>query len=133
MGKVFRCINVTEDCSNILHLIELILTVPFMNIKVERLCSRMNRVKTDLRNRLNCSYLDLYLRIEEKGVAVDAFHIDPVTKLWFSGQAHHLKSVPNKLSRCVKTGAISDINYIDLDEFTNSDLEYNSVDELPGF
>ena len=57
---------VKEDCSNVLHLIELMLIVPFTNAKVERLFSRMNIVKTDLRNRLCHARLDICLRIGEE-------------------------------------------------------------------
>ena len=42
--------DVKEDCSNVLHLMLLMLIVPFTNAKVERLFSRMNRAKTNLRS-----------------------------------------------------------------------------------
>ena len=40
--KVFQRMDIKEDCSNILHLIELVLIVPFTNTKAGRLFSRMN-------------------------------------------------------------------------------------------
>ena len=52
-----------------------------MNAKVERLSSRMNRAKTDLRNRLSHNHLDIFLRIREEGAAVDTFNPDPVIEL----------------------------------------------------
>lgn len=57
------------------------LIVPFMNAQVERLFSRMNKVKDDLRNRLSCNCLDVSLRIGEQSVTVDTFKPDPVIEL----------------------------------------------------
>ena len=112
--KVFLCINVNEDCSNILHLIKLMVTIPFLNTKKGRLSSRMNRIsRIDLKNQLSHNQLDLddCLRIGEEGVAVDAFNPDPATKLWLSNWACCLNSSPHKLSICVKTGICSEGNY----------------------
>ena len=99
---------------------------------MERLFSRMNRIKTDLRNWLSHSHLYICLRIREDGVAADAFNPDPVIQLWLPDWVHCLKSGPYKLSKRVKTGTSSEGNYIDLDEFTMSDLE-NSDYEFEGF
>ena len=96
--------HVKEDCSNVLDLIELMLIAPFTNTKLERLFSRMSRVKTDLRNRLSCNHLNVYVRIGEEGVAVDVFNPNPVIELWLSNRVHCLKSGPHKLYKHVKTG-----------------------------
>ena len=55
-------------------------------------------------------------------------------ELWVSDRVCHLKSGPHKLSNRVKTGLSCEgnYNYIDLAEFTMSDLE-NSGDEFLGF
>ena len=124
--KVFKCMDVKEDCSNVSHLIELVLIVPFTNTKVERLFSRMNKVKIVM-NRLK-----ICLRIGEEGLAVDAFNLDPVIELWLSDRVCHLKSGPHESSKCAKTGTSCEGNYIDLDEFTMSDLE-NSDNKFLGF
>jgi hypothetical protein len=42
--------SIKAECKNILHLIEILLVIPFTNAKVERMFSRMNRVKSDWRN-----------------------------------------------------------------------------------
>ena len=81
MAKGLSIHDVKEDCSNVLHLIELMLISPFTNAKVERLFSRMSRVKTDLRNRLRRNCLDVCLRIKKEGVTVNAFNPDPVMEL----------------------------------------------------
>ena len=74
------------------------------------------------------------LRIGEEGVAVDAFNLESIMELWLSDRVCHLKSGPHKLSNRVKTGLSCEgnYNYIDLAEFTMSDLE-NSGDEFLGF
>jgi hypothetical protein len=52
--------SIKAECQNILHLIEILLIIPFRNAKVERMFSRMNRVKSDWRNGLNRDTLDDY-------------------------------------------------------------------------
>ena len=42
--------SVKSQCPNVLHVIELLLITPFTNAKLERMFSRMNRVKTDFCN-----------------------------------------------------------------------------------
>ena len=128
--KVFQCMDIKEDCSNILHLIELVLIVPFTNTKAGRLFSRMNldwpeeSIESQRRRRLSQNW--------EEGVAVDAFNPDPISELWLSNRVRHLKSALNKSSKRVKAGPSCEGNHIDLDEFTMSSLE-NSGDEFLGF
>ena len=50
--RVMKSESIVNDCSNILHIIEILLCTPFSNAKLERMFSRMARVKTDYRNRL---------------------------------------------------------------------------------
>ena len=123
--------HVKEDCSNVLHLIELMLIAPFRNTKLERLFSRMSRVKTDPRNRLSCNHLNVCVRIGEEGVAVDVFNLNPVIELWLSNRVHCLKSGPRKLHKHVKTGTSFEGSSVDLDEFVMSNLENNG--EFVGF
>ena len=86
------------------------LTVPSMYAKAERLFLRMNRVNTDLKNRLSCNQLDLCLRIGEEDVTVAAFNPDPLIELWFFDQVHHLKSGSRKSSKHVNTVTSSEGN-----------------------
>ena len=51
-AKLLTNKSVKEDCSVVLHVIELLLITPFTNAKVERMFSQMNRVKTDWRSSL---------------------------------------------------------------------------------
>ena len=63
--RVFTSVAVKNECGNILHIFEILLIMPFTNAKLERMFSRMARVKTDYRNRLKRSKLDSCLRICE--------------------------------------------------------------------
>ena len=51
--KIFCNESIKQECKNVLHVFEIMLIVPFTNAKVEHLFSRMNRVKTDICNRLS--------------------------------------------------------------------------------
>ena len=66
------------ECNNIMHIFEILLIVPFTNAIVERLFSRMNRVKTDFRNRLSRSRLDTCLSVGEEGSDIKNFDPDRV-------------------------------------------------------
>ena len=48
------------SCSNALHIIELLLITSFTNPKLERMFSRLSRVKTDYRNRLGQEQLGTF-------------------------------------------------------------------------
>ena len=67
-----------------MHIIELLLTTPFTNAKVERLFSRMNRVKTILRSRLASQRLETQLRIGEEGCSLADFKAEDAL-IWIIG------------------------------------------------
>ena len=50
--------DVQPSCSNVLHIIELLLITPVTNAKLERMFSQLNHVKTDCRNRLGQERLE---------------------------------------------------------------------------
>ena len=50
--RIFTNNEVMAECQNIMHIFEILMIVPFTNAIAKRLLSRMNRVKTDFRNRL---------------------------------------------------------------------------------
>ena len=74
---------IQEECKNVMHIIELLLVTPFTNAKVERLFSRMNRIKTTLRNRLSTQRLEAQLRIGE-GCPLADFKADEALEYWLS-------------------------------------------------
>ena len=48
--KIFTNADVRRECRNVLDIIEILLVTPFSNAKLERMFSRMARVKSDWRN-----------------------------------------------------------------------------------
>ena len=44
--KVFENTDLKKECENVLHVIKILLIIPYTNAKVEQLFSRMNQVKT---------------------------------------------------------------------------------------
>ena len=105
--------------------------VPFTNAKVEPLFSRMNRVKTDIRNRLSHRRLDVCLRVGE-GPNVSGFDPDPVIDKWFTDKTHRLTTCPVNYGKRSKHNDGSTSSFIDLDKLTMSDLE-ESTDEFESF
>lgn len=61
--RVFTNRDINNECGNVLHIIEILLITPITNAKLERMFSRLARVKTDWRNRLGRDRLDTLLRI----------------------------------------------------------------------
>ena len=131
--RVFKSDLVKEDCDNILHIIEILLCTPFTNAKLERMFSRMARVKTDYRNRLSRDLLDACLRVEEDGPTLENFNPDPAISLWFEQKVRRLSSsshrYPEKRKSNVGANATSS-SVIDLSALTISDLEDSSDDNM---
>ena len=46
-SAVFATQEISKECSNVLHIIELLLITPYPNAKLEKMFSKMGRVKTD--------------------------------------------------------------------------------------
>lgn len=118
------------DCENIFHLIEILLVTPFTNAKVERMFSRMNRVKSDWRNRLNRDTLDELLRIGEDGPFLDDFNPDPAIDMWFTDKVRRLKTgrhnYPDKRKKPADGSALAS-QTVDIAEYVLSDLESPSA------
>ena len=115
------------ECNNIMHIFEILLIVPFTNAIVEGLFSRMNRVKTDFRNRLSRSRIDTCLRVGEEGSDIKNFDPDRVINRWWIEKETQLKSGPHDYP-ATKKPRMNSVEYVDLSTLTMSDLE-NSDDE----
>ena len=61
--------EIKSECSNMLHIIELLLVTPYSNAKLERMFKAIGRVKTDWRNQMGRDRLEPGLRISEEGVS----------------------------------------------------------------
>ena len=114
------------ECNNIMHIFQILLIVPFTNAIVECLFSRMNRVKTDFRNRLSQSRLDTCLRVGE-GSDIKNFDPDRVINRWWIEKERHLKSGSHDYP-ATKKPCMNSAEYVDLSTLMMSDLE-NSDDE----
>lgn len=94
--------------------------------------SRMNRVKTDWRNRLNRYTLDDLLRISEDGPTLDDFNPDVAIDKWFTDKVRRLKTgrhnYPDKRKRTADGNAVASTETVDIAEFVLSDLESPSSD-----
>ena len=71
--SIFTNDNVKRECKNVLHVIELLLITPFTNAKLERVYSRMNRIKTESHNQLGQERLDTQIRIGEERLNIIEF------------------------------------------------------------
>ena len=119
-SKVFTSKIIKEECKKIIHIFGIMLIVPFTNAKVERIFSKMNRVKTDLRNRLSRARLDVFLRVGEEGPSIEKFNADPVIDLWFNDRVRRLNAGPHNYKRKQNNEGAG---VVDLDSLTMSDLE----------
>ena len=115
-----------------LHLFEILLVMPFINAKLERMFSRILRVKSDSRNRLTRDHLDLLLRIDEEGESLEMFNSEPAINLWFSDKVRRL-TVSSHRSSTMKREKRSDTEFVNITELAMSDLEDQSDTIFEGF
>ena len=118
---------VLRECRNALDIFELLLICPFSNAKLERMFSRMNRVKSDWRNNLSRERLDILLRIGEDGPSLDEFNPDPFIDSWFNEKVRRLTAVPHKYPQ-KRAKFTNQPEQIDLAIITLSDLEDSDSD-----
>ena len=90
-SKRFKNKDVMSSCSNILHIIELLIT-PFSNAKLKRMFSQINRVKTDFRNRLDQKRLGTLLRIGEEGPEIKDFDPDCYINMWYQDKVQRVSA-----------------------------------------
>ena len=75
--------------------VELLLSIPISNAKVERMFSLMNRVKTDSQAALSEHTLNNLVRIRMEGPPLEEFDPTPAIQLWASSANRH----PNQRAR----------------------------------
>ena len=109
-----------KNVKTCLHVIEIMLIVPFTNAKVERVFSRMNRVKTDFRNRLKRDRLDVLLHVGADGMSIGEFDPDLIINIWFEEKVRRVKAGPHKYAKRKKSNEGGEI---DFSTITLSDLE----------
>ena len=100
---------------------ELLLIHPFSNAKVERMFSRMSRVKTDWRSRLTRQNLDALLRIGEEGPTTADFDATQSIDHWFNDRVRRLTSSSHKYPE--KRRRLNASTEVDIATLAMSDLE----------
>ena len=123
--KIFTNADVKRDCRNALDIIEILLVTPFSNAKLERMFSRMARVKSDWRNRLGRDRLDALLRIGEEGPPCEDFDPNPSIDKWFEASVRRLTSSSHRYPE-KRRKLDNDSKYVDLADLVMSDLEDES-------
>ena len=83
-GHIFTIEETVKECDNFLHLIEILLITSFSNAKLERMFSRMWRVKNDWRNKLGHDRLEGLLRISEEGPSLGNSNPDIAIESWYN-------------------------------------------------
>ena len=81
-------------------IIEICLCAPFFNASLERLFSKMNLIKTTLRNRLTNDGSNSILRINISGLPLQSFHDEHLEKCvnyWFNAKNRYLTQRKRKL------------------------------------
>ena len=127
---IFNDNNIIKECRNTPDIFEIMLIYPFSNAKLERIFSRMNRVKTNWRNWLSREPLDTLLRIGEDRPQVQDFNPDIYIDSWFNSKVRQLNSGPHKYpEKCQKAqNQNGKQSVVDLSTLTISDLEDNDSD-----
>ena len=97
--------NVIEECRNVLHIFEILFITPDSNAKLERMFSRMLRVKNNWRNRLSRNRLSATLMIYEEGPDIETFNPDVATSEWYDAKVRRLTSGSHNYPKKRKTSA----------------------------
>ena len=108
-----------------MHLIEILLITPFSTRKLERMFSRMLRVKNDLQNKLGRDRLEALLRNSEEGPSKENFNPDIATESWYNEKVQRLSAGPHNYPKKRKT---SEMQSTFLSMITLSDLESEDED-----
>lgn len=123
-SKIFTNTPLKGECVDVLHIINLLLITPFTNAKVERMFSRMKRVKTDWRNKLRRDRLKSLLRVSEEGVSIDDYNPDSAIEQWYQEKVRRISSAKSHCypEKCKKVcGTVPGM--INVAKYTLSDLE----------
>ena len=130
--RVFTNSELKSECKNVLHLFEILFVMSFTNAKLERMFSRMLRVKSDWHNRLTDHLDSFILRINKEGESLEMFNPEPATSLWFNDEVRRLAASSHRNST-IKRQKRSDTEFVDIAELAISDLEDESVTIFEGF
>ena len=74
----------SEECGNLLHLIDLVLSLPATSSDAERGFSQMKLVKTDWRSKLTDDHLTDLMTVQLEGEDLGVFDPKKAIALWYS-------------------------------------------------
>ena len=125
--RVFTVLD-RSSYENVLHLIELLLITPTTNAKLERMFSRMKRVKSDWRNRLTRERLEHNLRIGEDGPSIKDFNPTEAIAHWQNTKIRRVNNAqphryPDKRRKTETSSSVDVVSYC------LSDFDSSSSDE----
>ena len=121
-----------SSCSNVLHIIELLIITPFSNAKLKRMFSRMNQVKTDFSKQLGKKRLETLLRIREEGPEIKDFDCDCYITMWYQDKLRWVSAAkPHNYPKKRKSSSASN-GVMDIAGFTLSDLEDDNEENFEG-
>ena len=123
LPKLLTNKDVQGSCSNVLHIIELLLITLFTNAKLERVFSWLNCIKTDYLNRLGQEWLKYLLLIGEEGLDIEEFDVDVFMGFSHDGKVQRMKAAkPHKYAKKQKSNQIKS-EIMDIATYTLSDHE----------
>ena len=110
------------------------LCTPFSNSKLERMFSRMARVKSDYSNRSGKDLLDVCLGVSEESYNIASCNSDSTISAWYKKKERRLSAKPHNYpsKRKQVSSASSSVSVVDIATITFSDLEDNG-EEFTGF
>ena len=120
--------NIIEECKNVLHIFEILFITPDSNAKLERMFSRMLRVKNNWRNRLSRDQLSATPMICEEGPDIEMFNPDVAISEWYDAKVSRLTLGPHNYPKKRKTLAEKSC-VVELAAMTLSDLKDLDSDE----
>lgn len=115
-----RC---SPRCSNVFHIIELLLITPYSNTKLEKMFSVMAPVKTDLQNWMRRDRLEASFRISEEEVPITKYCLNAAINLGFDIKVRQLNCSGHSYLKQWKVTAASSKDVIGITELTMSILE----------
>ena len=123
MWKIFANSTILEECKNVLHIFEILLVTPFTNVKVERVFSNLNKIKTDWWNRLRQKRSNNLMILSEEGPSVEDFNPDHAINAWHSKKMWQVGCETSHKYPAERTR--TNTRKIDLARVTLSDIKYD--------
>ena len=112
-----------EGSNRVLLMITLLFTVPVSNAKLERMFSKLKRVKTNFRGSIGVKQLENILRAMEEGSSWETF--DPISAVKKWGIDTVRRTIKEKISRNLKSRNSAKVNVKSLSDDGSYDEEEN--------